>query len=162
MRTAGLVVALLVMLFTPMAPATAQQAQTAWVAHLSGADEVPRLNVPGVGFAAFELNAARTGISYWLWVNNIQNVQMAHIHIGAAGTNGPVSVWLYPAAPPAVLLPGPVSGVIGQGTIAAANLGGPLAGQQLTALINALNAGNAYVNVHTSANPGGEIRGQVR
>jgi hypothetical protein len=39
---------------------------------------------------------------------------------------------------------------------------GPLAGQPFSALINALNNGTAYVNVHTNQFPAGEIRGQVR
>ena len=51
-----------------------------------------------------------------------------------------------------------------------ANLVGPLAGQPLSAMVEALNSGNAYVNVHTNDGvppagtgpgdlPGGEIRG---
>ena len=56
--------------------------------------------------------------------------------------------------------------------ITAADLVGPLAGQPLSALIDAIDAGNIYVNVHTNDFvdppntgagdfPGGEIRGQV-
>jgi hypothetical protein len=40
--------------------------------------------------------------------------------------------------------------VIGRGTITAANLIGPLAGQPLSALIAVIEAGGAYVNVHTN------------
>jgi hypothetical protein len=109
------------------------------------------------------MNAAGTAIDYWISVDNIQNVMMAHIHIGAAGQNGPVAVWLYPASAPPVLIPGVVSRMIGSGTITPANFaGGPLAGQPLSALVNALNSGGAYANVHTSQFPGGEIRGQIR
>jgi hypothetical protein len=34
-------------------------------------------------------------------------------------------------------------------------------GQPLSALIDQIEAGNTYVNVHTSAHTGGEIRGQL-
>ena len=67
---------------------------------------------------------------------------------------------------------GRVNGVLATGTITAANLIGPLAGQSLEALIDEIEAGNAYVNVHTNDGvgptntgpgdfPGGEIRGQI-
>ncbi|MGH2603614.1 MAG: CHRD domain-containing protein [Dehalococcoidia bacterium] len=38
---------------------------------------------------------------------------------------------------------------------------GSLAGQPLSALIAQIQSGNAYVNVHTTQFPGGEIRGQL-
>ena len=67
---------------------------------------------------------------------------------------------------------GRFNGKIAEGTITAANLVGPLAGQPLSALVEAIQAGNAYVNVHTNDGvaptntgpgdfPGGEIRGQL-
>ena len=57
-------------------------------------------------------------------------------------------------------------------SITAGNLVGPLAGQPLSALVDAIEAGNAYVNVHTNDGvpptntgpgdfPAGEIRGQL-
>jgi CHRD domain len=48
-----------------------------------------------------------------------------------------------------------------QGTITSAKLEGPLTGKHLTDLINMINNRDAYVNVHTQANPKGEIRGQM-
>jgi hypothetical protein len=51
--------------------------------------------------------------------------------------------------------------MLADGTITAANLVGALAGQPLSALVEALSSGGAYVNVHTQQNPGGEIRGQI-
>jgi hypothetical protein len=89
------------------------------------------------------------------------NVTMAHIHLAPAGANGPVVAWLYPSGPPAQLIPGRFNGVLGAGTLSDANLVGPLAGEPLSALIDAIQSGNAYVNVHTSQYPGGEIRGQI-
>lgn len=87
---------------------------------------------------------------------------MAHIHIAAAGQNGPVVVWLYPSAPPPRLISGITSSDVASGTITAANFDGPLARQPFSALVTALDPGNAYVNAHTSRLPGGEIRGQIR
>ncbi|MDR7418888.1 MAG: CHRD domain-containing protein [Armatimonadota bacterium] len=83
-----------------MAVATGQ-ARTAWYAPLGAEETVPRVNSRGTGYATFELAPAGNALRYYLAVDNIQNVQMAHIHIGAAGAAGPVAVWLYPPAPPA-------------------------------------------------------------
>ncbi len=63
--------------------------------------------------------------------------------------------------PPPQLVPGRFNGVYAHGTVSAANLVGPLAGQPLSALITAMQAGSTYVNVHTSQFPAGEIRGQI-
>lgn len=108
----------------------------------------------------FELTAA--GLRYWLIVDDIRDMQMAHIHIGPAGQSGPIAVWLYPPAPPARQIPGATTGMVQEGTITAANLIGPLAGRTVRDLVAAIEAGNAYVNVHTTSFPGGEIRGQIR
>ncbi len=145
---------------------------------LSSAEEVMPAGVVNDsiarGSAVFQLNADGTKLTYRLIVANIENVFMAHIHQGPAGENGPVVVWLYPSTTPG---PGPlgagrIDGVIAEGTITAANLIGPLAGQPLSTLVELLTSGNGYVNVHTNdgvapANtgpgdfPGGEIRGQA-
>ena len=141
--------------------------------HLSGQNEVPARATLAQGQVTFQLNADGTELSYRLNTANITNVFQAHIHLGPAGANGPIVVWLYPSAPPPVSIPGRSDGVLATGTITAANLTGPLAGQPLSALIDAIEAGNTYVNVHTNdfvdpTNtgpgdfPGGEIRGQVQ
>jgi hypothetical protein len=101
-------------------------------------------------------------VRFQLNVANIENVTQAHIHLAPAGVNGPVVVWLYPAAPPAVLIPGRSNGVLAAGVITEANLVGLLADQTLDDLIAEIETGNAYVNVHTSQFPPGEIRGQIR
>jgi hypothetical protein len=55
-----------------------------------------------------------------------------------------------------------VDGLLAEGTITAADLVGPLAGMSIDDLLAEMRAGNAYVNVHSEANPGGEIRGQIQ
>jgi hypothetical protein len=126
------------------------------------------------GSAVFQLSADGSALDYHLNMANIENAFMAHIHSAAAGANGPVVAWLYPST---TVAPGPLGsgrfdGVAATGTITAANLLGPLAGQRLSALVSLLENGGAYVNVHTNDGvaptnsgpgdfPGGEIRGQI-
>lgn len=131
-------------------------------AHLSGAEEVPANVSPAQGQATFRVAADGSLIHFRLNIANIENVTMAHIHLAPAGANGPVVAWLYPAAPPPQLIDGVSNGVLSAGVITAANLVGPLAGQTLSDLVAELAAGHAYVNVHTSQFPGGEVRGQIR
>jgi CHRD domain-containing protein len=141
--------------------------------HLSGGNEVPARDSQGQGEAIFQLNADGTELSYKLISANITNIFMAHIHLAPEGVNGPIVVWLYPSAPPAQSIPGRFDGVLAEGIITSSNFMGPLAGQPLSALMDALESGNAYVNVHTNDFvdppntgpgdfPGGEIRGQVQ
>lgn len=141
-----------------------------FVAPLSGDEEVPPRETRGAGVAVFQLSTDGTQIGYRLIASNIENVIASHIHVGPAGANGPVVAFLFGNAAPGG---GRTDGVLAEGTITAANLTGPLAGQPLSALIAHMRAGNTYVNVHTNDGiaptntgpgdfPGGEIRGQVR
>lgn len=133
-----------------------------FVAHLSGGEEVPPVDTKATGQAMFQLSRDGTELSFRLNVANIENVTQAHIHLAPAGSNGGVVAWLYPDGPPAQLIPGRSDGVLATGTITAADLVGGLAGLDLSDLVEAMRTGNAYVNVHTSQFPGGEIRGQIR
>jgi hypothetical protein len=132
-------------------------------AHLDVAQEVPEPDVEGNprGQAIFQLSRDGSELHYKLIVANIENVIMAHIHLGPVGETGPVVVWLYPDGPPPQEIPGRFDGVLAEGTITSENLVGPLAGATLADLIDEIQAGNAYVNVHTVQNPPGEIRGQI-
>jgi hypothetical protein len=124
--------------------------------HANGSNEVPVVVTNAQGQAIFKLSKDGTELHYKLIVANIDEVFMAHIHLAVPGMNGPIAVWLYPstavgAGPPT----GRVSGPIAEGVITASDVQvGTFAG-----LLDALRSGNAYVNVHTTPNPGGEIRG---
>jgi hypothetical protein len=129
--------------------------------HLSGAGENPPTTTEAQGQAIFQVSADGTELHYKLNVANIQDALMAHIHHAAPGSNGGIVVWLYPSAPPAQLIPGRFEGTLGEGVITDAQVIGDLAGTGVAGLLAAMQAGNTYVNVHTVAHPGGEIRGQV-
>lgn len=154
--------AAVVVLILLAAVGTAVAAFGNWRAHLQNDNEVV-VNVvsDAQGQAVFQLSEDGTAVNYQLNVANIDNVLMAHIHVGPPGVNGPIVVWLYPSAPPAQLIPGRTDGVLAEGTFTSANLVGPLAGHPLEDLLALLESGGAYVNVHTSQNPGGEMRGQT-
>jgi hypothetical protein len=165
-----MLVSVLLAVFVVAGPAMAKPPLTRiFVAHLSGDEEVPLRETLAQGQTVFHLSEDGTQIEYLLIVANIENVVASHIHVGAIGVNGPVVAFLFGTAAPGG---GQVEGVLAQGTITAANLVGPLAGQPLSALIAAMRAGNTYVNVHTNDGvdppntgpgdfPGGEIRGQI-
>ena len=148
--------------------------------HLSGDNEVPPAGVVidtnAQGQAIFQLSEDGSELSYTLVVANIENVFQAHIHIGPPGANGPIAVWLYPSTTPGAgpVGQGRIDGLIAEGTITSADLINQAATGITTVaeLIAAIEAGNAYVNVHTNdgvapANtgpgdfPGGEIRGPI-
>ncbi len=139
-------------------------------AHLKGATEVPVRSTHATGNAVFKLSEDGTELSYRLIVANIDNVVQAHIHIGPPGVEWAVVAFLYG---PAAAAGGRESGVLSTGTITAANLVGPLLGIHSRSSSTQIEAGNAYVNVHTNDGndtpttgpgdfPGGEIRGPMK
>ena len=131
--------------------------------------------VPSVSSAAdgeFEARVASDGNSfdYVLAYSGLQaDVLMAHIHFAQKSVNGPIVVWLCQTTTntgPAGTQTCPGRSGVVRGTVTSANVLAANATQQLAAgelaeLIAGMRAGAAYVNVHTAASPGGEIRGQI-
>ena len=157
-----IIIALVVVLILSLAVVGVVYATSArnYRAHLSGPANIVTM---GQGEAIFQFSPDYSTLHYQLNVANIDNVTMAHIHLAPTpGGNGPIVLWLYPANPPAKLIPGRSDGVLMEGTVTAANLTGSMAGKSLQDLKAQMDAGLTYVNVHTSANPGGEIRGDIR
>jgi hypothetical protein len=106
---------------------------------LSGAEEVPPVSVPGSGSGSFTV-ADDGAVSGSVTTTGVQGTA-AHIHQGAKGQNGPVIVPLTK-----------------NGDTYSAPAGAKLTEPQL----QAFKSGNTYVNVHTAANKGGEIRAQLQ
>jgi len=129
---------------------------------LTGDEEVP---VPVVtdttGKAKFVVNRDLTEIRFKLEIKNafdILGVAGAHIHCAPEGANGPVVAFLAGAIPP--------NGFAGKVKISAAltdgNILATMCGATIAELVDSMVNGLTYVNVHSSSNPGGEIRGQIR
>ncbi len=131
-----------------------------FTAHLTGDQEVPVRDTPAQGHATFHLN--RDGnVDYHLIASDIENVTAAHIHCAATEEETAPAI-----VPLAITHPGNSDGVNAKGTFSGT---GPTCDDG-TSVIQAMRAGLAYVNVHTSDGssdpgpgnfPGGEIRGQI-
>lgn len=150
------------------APASTQTKRS-FRARLTGGEQVPApVDTPAIGQALFQLSDDGTSLQVKVMVTRIVDVIGAHIHMAAAGANGPIVASFIPdtsgflSSGPFVSTPINVTGVLVTGTITAADLVGPLAGQQMSALVDAIRAGNTYFNVHTVVHQPGEIRGQIR
>lgn len=122
---------------------------------------VPAVKTKATGHATFQLSRSGKSIVYTVRVMGVENPTMAHIHLAAAGKEGPVVVWLYPTKTYRVKT-GTVRGLLARGDITAANLTGPMKGKTLADLLQQMRDGNTCVIVHTKAHPGGEIRGQIK
>ena len=107
---------------------------------LSGNQEVPPVTTTATGSGTIKVLADRS-VSGSVTTSGVAGTA-AHIHVGAKGTNGPVivplnktgdNIW---SVPPSIRLN--------------------------DTQYEAYGLGNLYVNVHSAANPGGEIRGQIQ
>lgn len=138
-------------------PSSTVLAQQRFSAKLSGSSEVPPITSKSSGIATFDLNSAGDHMKYVLNVTDIDHVIAAHIHKGKSTANGDIVVNLFIPAQAT----GKVTGTLAQGGINSTSLIGPLKGKQMSDLINLIKTGQAYVNVHTTQNPPGEVRGQI-
>jgi hypothetical protein len=142
----------------------------------SGFNEVGALNAqtgaifsPGRATLELELNRADQTLTFVLKYSGLSApVTQSHIHFGKVHMAGGVMVFFcsnLASAPPGTQ-PCPANGGTVTGTISAANVIGP-AGQGVTAgefqaVVDALESDTTYANVHTTAFPAGEIRGEIR
>ncbi len=140
MRRSLLLVSLLVLV---AAVAQAQSDATILFAELRGSNEVPPTTSSVVGVALITIDSSNL-MTVEIDAPGIQNPTAAHIHNNVAGQNAGVFVGFTPAL---VFSNGRLKGTF---QLDASKTGPLLA-----------NPAGFYVNVHTSANGGGEIRGQL-
>jgi hypothetical protein len=151
---AGIIGAAIIMVAATSCGSSTAPTPKTYVANLSPANEVPAKTTTGTGVVTF--TDLGTEIDWVMTLNGVTNVVASHIHAPApAGTNANVIINLFlPNTPPPT---GTLTGLVAHGSITNANN----TSVSLDSLRVLFNNGNAYVNVHTSANPGGEIRDQV-
>ncbi len=106
---------------------------------LSGSEEVPAVTTSGSGSGAITINDDGS-VSGSVTASGFTPTA-AHIHQGAAGKNGPVIV--------------PFTK---EGDRFSAPAGAKLSPEQM----KAFKAGDLYVNIHSAAHPGGEVRAQLK
>lgn len=112
-------------------------------ARLNGAQEVPSIDVPGMGVASFVLNGDMDSLCVQVNVSGLSGaITGMHIHDGVAGMNGDVLVNFSAF----------VDGNMMQTVVSPVD----------PALITKMIDQELYLNVHTAANPSGEIRGQIK
>lgn len=133
-------------------------------ANLTGAAEVPSVTTPATGTASLVLEDRVLTVTVTVSGQLTSNVTMAHIH-GPAGTNANANIILdFVPAMTAVINAGTRTGQIVSASYdldaLTVSANGVLRVQP-DQLIAFMNSGQAYVNVHTQNNPGGEIRGQI-
>lgn len=107
---------------------------------LSGDDEVPAVKTSATGSGSITVGADKS-VKGSVTTSNIA-ATAAHIHTGAAGANGPVIIPLTKKGDNQWIVPE----------------GAKLSDDQF----QSYNASNLYVNVHSAAYPGGEIRAQIK
>ena len=107
---------------------------------MSGFSEVPVVNTNALGLASVVVSRSLLKVEYKIVVNGLSGpIIGAHLHYGSATVAGSIA------------FPLSFNGSVLTGTIDLPDL----------KLIDSLDAGRVYVNVHTTANQGGEIRGQL-
>ena len=123
---------------------------------LSGAQEVPPVISAATGTATVTIDAARTNINVTMTTQGFATpVTASHIHFGPAGTNGSILFSLF-AAPG--VFPVTLTRNLTSADFAPAAANGIIT---FAGAVSAILNGNTYINVHTQANLGGEIRGQL-
>ena len=141
------------------APASAQSVTL--LATLTGAGEATQtsngVNTGAFGDATVVVDLGARTISYSVRVFNLPSgVSVSHIHVGSALTAGPTVVNFAPPVPASNDFG--YSGVVKDTDVVLRPDQGIRTADDL---FQAILGGNTYVNVHSQANPGGEIRGQL-
>jgi CHRD domain len=144
-------------LFILVASSQAQAQTITFAAQLHGGNEVPVVVTGSVGTATVTWNTSTKTGTYRVDVYNMPvGTTASHIHAGAVGAGGPVIVNF--------TVPTGISNDYGfSGTFACSDViqRAPQGINSCEDFEQALLLNNTYANVHSTANPGGEIRGQL-
>ena len=125
-------------------------------AKLKGESEVPPVNSSATGKAKFKVKDGVITIN--VNVTGLKDITAAQIYAGAKGQNGEPVVDLLKAGKQN----NAGERIIVKGEITASDLQGAMSGKTLQDFQTALGSEKTYVNIQTSDNPDGEIRGQIK
>jgi hypothetical protein len=150
--------AVVVILFAALVYASLANADETFRARLTGDQEVPPVTTDTTGKALLRLNKAETELEFQLHVNDGVSITQAHIHCAPAGVNGPIVVFLAGLHAAGLNVDGKW---VSNATITDTSITNPTCGATVDALADAMRAGSTYVNVHSTAHPGGVMRGQI-
>jgi hypothetical protein len=126
-------------------------------ATLTGSEETPPLNTGAFGTATVIVDMAARTVSYRVEVFNLPSgVSASHIHAGGVGTAGPVIINFAP--PLTASNDFAFAGTVPEAQFIARPEQGIRSGDDA---FQAIIGGNSYVNVHSTVNGGGEIRGKL-
>jgi len=131
-------------------------------AKLKGLEETPAVITNATG--TFQATPTSTGFNYTLTYSGLSSAALfAHIHVGQRNVAGGVVIFLCGGGgkPSCPVTSGSVSGTISAADVVSVPAQG-IAGGDLTNVLRAIRSGVAYVNVHSTTSPAGEIRGQIR
>jgi hypothetical protein len=156
LRTASRLIPVLAAWLAFAAPANANDK---FRAHLSDGENVPAFDSPTNAQGQVLVKIGRDGgLHYKLIVANLQNAFAAHIHCGPVGVAGPIGVTLFATLPSGAVS---VNGILAQGPILAPDAENACGWTDIDDVLDALDSGDTYVNVHTLQSFPGEIRGQL-
>jgi hypothetical protein len=127
-------------------------------ANLTGDQEVPPVTTETTGKAFLRLNKAETEIEIQLSVGDGVRITQSHIHCAPAGVNGPIIIFLAGLHAAGLDIDGKW---VSNATIKDTSIVNTACGSTVAAVAQQMRNGNTYVNVHSVAHPGGEVRGQV-
>lgn len=167
MRKTRLLAAVVLSVFSGAMIACDDDDDEDYVANLTASAEVtpPAGNPTATGTANIVLEDRVLTVTVDIVGQTTSNVSMAHIH-GPASTTANAGIVLdFVPSMSAVINAGTRTGRIVSASFDLDALVVSATGVlrvEPDELINMLNTGQAYVNVHTTTNPGGEIRGQIR
>jgi hypothetical protein len=137
---------------------TGQASAQTFNAALSGAEETPALNTGAVGTAEVSLDASARELAITVRVFNLPTASTAgHIHAGGRGTAGPVII-NFPTTIAGRTGDFSMTFRVGERDFVQRPAQGILSFDDA---VQAILLGNTYVNIHTTQNPAGEIRGQL-
>ena len=127
---------------------------------LAGSNEVPANGSAASGACGLQIDGDR--VLYSIETHGLSNIIGAHIHVQAAGANGPIRVVFIPSLTSAsVILPASEAITGRDGILTSGSFGpGDVRTISYEQLLTDIRAGNTYCNIHTTRFPGGEIRGQ--